>query len=135
MKIEQQIYILELELKVNNLIFSLIFIVWVFFFRMNLIVLFENGVFIYQKWICKRKYFEERKEKEPVIKLLFISVQTKTISTIEENQKNQASFHPALDVFTKIFAGIMQQQQQPSTVPITGTNLNNIDWINFIYLF
>jgi hypothetical protein len=50
---------------------------------------------------------------------LLISVQTKIISTIEENQQNQASLHPALDVFTKIFAGIMQQQQAPN-VPITG---------------
>ena len=47
------------------------------------------------------------------------SVQTKIISTAEENQQNQASFHPALDVFTKIFAGIMQQQQ--STTPTAPT--------------
>lgn len=46
-------------------------------------------------------------------------VQTKIISTAEENQQNQAGLHPALDVFTKIFAGIMQQQQQPMTTPIT----------------
>ncbi|CAF1184509.1 unnamed protein product [Adineta steineri] len=42
----------------------------------------------------------------------FHVVQTKIVSTADENQDNQASFHPALDVFTKIFAGIMQQQQQ-----------------------
>ena len=47
-------------------------------------------------------------------------MQTKVISTAEENQATQASLHPALDVFTKIFAGIMQQQQQPTTAPITG---------------
>jgi hypothetical protein len=43
------------------------------------------------------------------------------MSTAEENQQTQASLHPALDVFTKIFAGIMQQQQQqqPTTAPIT----------------
>jgi hypothetical protein len=54
--------------------------------------------------------------------ILFISVQTKVISTAEENQQNQASLHPALDIFTKIFAGIMQQQQQqtPTIAPITG---------------
>lgn len=47
-------------------------------------------------------------------------VQTKVISTAEENQQNQASFHPALDVFTKIFAGIMQQQSTTApTAPIT----------------
>lgn len=40
------------------------------------------------------------------------------ISTAEENQQTQASLHPALDVFKKIFAGIMQQQ--PTTAPITG---------------
>jgi len=50
------------------------------------------------------------------------SVQTKIISTAEENQQNQASFHPALDVFTKIFAGIMQQQQSTTpTAPTTTT--------------
>jgi hypothetical protein len=59
---------------------------------------------------------------------LFISVQTKIISTAEENQQNQAGLHPALDVFTKIFAGIMQQQQQqqPTTTPITGENWGEI---------
>ncbi|CAF0796741.1 unnamed protein product [Adineta ricciae] len=46
-------------------------------------------------------------------------VQTKLISTAEENQQNQASFHPALDVFTKIFAGIMQQQNQAGPIPPT----------------
>lgn len=48
--------------------------------------------------------------------------QTKLISTAEENQQNQASLHPALNVFTKIFAGILQQQQQqqPMTTPTTG---------------
>ena len=53
---------------------------------------------------------------------VIISVQTKVISTTEENQQTQASLHPALDVFTKIFAGIMQQQQQqqPTTAPMTG---------------
>lgn len=55
---------------------------------------------------------------------LLISVQTKIISTAEENQQNQASLHPALDVFSKIFAGIMQQQQQPGTTPITGKNVD-----------
>ncbi|CAF4444954.1 unnamed protein product, partial [Adineta steineri] len=35
----------------------------------------------------------------------FHVVQTKIVSTADENQDNQASFHPALDVFTKIFAG------------------------------
>lgn len=45
------------------------------------------------------------------------------ISTSEENQQNQAALHPALNVFTKIFAGIMQQQQQqqPFTTPTTGS--------------
>ncbi len=52
---------------------------------------------------------------------LFTSAQTKILSTAEENQQNQASLHPALDVFTKIFAGIMQQQQQPGGIaPTTG---------------
>jgi hypothetical protein len=51
-------------------------------------------------------------------------VQTKIISTVEENQENQASLHPALDVFSKIFAGLMQQQQQPATTPITGKYFN-----------
>ncbi|UJR20550.1 hypothetical protein I4U23_023677 [Adineta vaga] len=46
-------------------------------------------------------------------------VQTKTISTAEENQQNQASLHPALDVFTKIFAGILQQQNQSGPIPPT----------------
>ena len=50
-------------------------------------------------------------------------MQTKVISTVEENQQNQANFHPALDVFSKIFAGIMQQQQ-PTTAPITGKYLD-----------
>ncbi|CAF0942915.1 unnamed protein product [Rotaria sordida] len=54
-------------------------------------------------------------------------VQTKIISTVEENQNNQASLHPALDVFTKIFAGIMQQQQQqqPMTAPTTVKSTHN----------
>ncbi len=53
--------------------------------------------------------------------MCLFSVQTKIMSTAEENQQTQASLHPALDVFTKIFAGIMQQQQQqqPTTAPIT----------------
>lgn len=55
-----------------------------------------------------------------------ISVQTKIISTADENQQNQASLHPALDIFTKIFAGLMQQQQeqQPVNAPITGRNID-----------
>ncbi|CAF0963863.1 unnamed protein product [Rotaria sp. Silwood1] len=55
-------------------------------------------------------------------------VQTKIISTAEENQHNQASLHPALDVFTKVFAGIMQQQQQqqqPMSAPITVKSTHN----------
>lgn len=51
---------------------------------------------------------------------ILISVQTKTISTADENQQNQATLHPALNVFTKIFAGIMQQQQQTTVMPTTG---------------
>ncbi len=56
---------------------------------------------------------------------MVISVQTKIISTADENQKNQATLHPALDVFTKIFAGLMQQQQ-PATTPITGFLIKEI---------
>ncbi|CAF2029524.1 unnamed protein product [Rotaria magnacalcarata] len=53
-------------------------------------------------------------------------VQTKLISTAEENQHNQASLHPALDVFTKIFAGLMQQQQ-PATATPTPTTVKSTD--------
>lgn len=58
--------------------------------------------------------------------------QTKVISTSEENQQNQAALHPALNVFTKIFAGIMQQQQQqqpittPTTVKSTDENISPV---------
>lgn len=73
---------------------------------------------------CASECVSFNKETTIEFHFVFISVQTKVVSTVEENQQTQASLHPALDVFHKIFAGIMQQQEQPTTTaPITGKDI------------